>query len=392
MEKKFILLYSFLLVLFLISIQLAQSQPPVCAWRGYARLNISGTVVYGNTSHVVTSYTNGSQATNGTIESTGYYRINIPGVNGDNITLKICGVNVVQGFQTWSCEAPGYHILNISINTSADGSSCTYACGCSGNYCNSGVCASSPPATTTTTVSESPGGGGGGTTTTIIGTTTTTLPPVKENETIASIPSGGTGNFSFETVPITEIDMYVKNNVSNAQITVTKTDTAPATVSITAPGFTYAYLNIVKTNVADADISKVTIKFKIEKSWITNNNIDVGTITLNRYVNGAWVALTTKLLSSNGYYYFEAESSGLSVFAVSGQKKAVTTTISPTTTVPITTTTILVAPPVPPEIQLPLIFGIIIIILIVLGILFWRRGKKASHIVHHESHVHEPLY
>jgi PGF-pre-PGF domain-containing protein len=367
MEKKFTLLYSFLLIFSLFSIQLAQPQPPVCAWRGYTKLNISATLVDGNTSHIITSYTNGSQATNGTIESTGYYRINIPGNAGDNITLQVCGVNVTQGFQAWSCDSPGYRILNISMNTSADSASCMYACGCSGNYCNSGVCASSPPATTTTTAAPSPGGGGPATTTTVA-VTTTTLPPVIETKTVGAITNGTIGNFTFQAVPLTEVLVEVNKTVSNVQLTVTKTDAAPATVAIGAPGYTYAYLTITKTNVVDKDISSVKIKFKVEKSWINTNNIDMATIVLYRYVNGSWVALPTVKLSEDAtYVYFEAESPGLSVFAINAQKKAVTTT-----TVPTTTTTL----PTIPTKGIEWVYASIVLIILVVVFFFLMKFPK----------------
>jgi PGF-pre-PGF domain-containing protein len=390
MGKKFILLYSFLLALLLTSIPIAHSQAPVCAWRGYTKINISGTLVDGNTSHVLTSYTNGAQATTGTIESSSYYMINIPGINGDSITLQICGVNVTQGFRTWSCDDPGYHILNISINTSANGASCTYACGCSGGYCNSGVCSSTPSTTTTTSPG---GGGGGGTTTTVAATTivtttamatTTTLPPVVETETISSITSGKTGTVSFTNVPVTDISIKVKNAVNNVQVTVTKTDSKPSTVAIAASGQAYAYLNIEKTNIKDSDISQVKIKFKVEKSWINANNINPNPIALQRYSGGSWNKLTTSKINEDAnYIYFEVESPGLSVFAVAGEKIITTTTPSPTKT----TTTVKTRPPgkletpgLPTTQVIGIVVGVIAVLALVVFILVRVQVAKTTEI------------
>ncbi|MDH5443510.1 MAG: PGF-pre-PGF domain-containing protein, partial [Hadesarchaea archaeon] len=67
----------------------------------------------------------------------------------------------------------------------------------------------------------------------------------------------------------------------------------------------------------------VIIRFKVEKSWIILNEINIATITLNRYdsLTGEWTSLPTTYLSEDDtYVYFSAISPGLSVFGVSGSK------------------------------------------------------------------------
>lgn len=352
-------------------------------WAGYAHINnavaVNGTpisAVINNASAITANTTIRGPEYSSSVPQ-GYYMLTFEANVGEKVNFRVCGVNFSAPSETWS-TGPHYNgttpNFNLSVSTLADGSACTYACGCTGGFCNSGTCANSAVTTTTTgggstggTGGGSSGGGGAATTTTVKGTT----PPVKESETVASIPANSTGKFSFETTPITEVNVEVKNAVTNAQLTITKTDTAPANVAIAAPGIVYAYFNIEKINVADANVNNVTIKFKVEKSWITDNNIDVGTITLNRYVNGTWIPLTTKLVSSNGYYYFEAESPGLSVFAVSAQQKPTTTIPPVTTTVPATTTTI-------PIVIKPGDYTWILVLVIIIVIFFviWKYYKK----------------
>jgi len=376
MIKKFVIpLFS--LAAFVLAVSVVLAVPGT--WAGYAHIN---NAVAANGTPVSAVINNASAlAANTSIRgpeyspdvSQGYYILQVEGADEDKVNFRICGVNVSIPSESWSV-GPHYNgttpNFNLSISTLANGAACTYACGCTGGYCNSGTCASSAVTTTTAAPSGGVGGGSGGgaTTTVTVATTTTTTPPVKESETVSSIPAGTTGNFSFETTPITEINVEVKNAVTNAQITVTKTDTAPSTVSIAAPGNVYAYFNIEKINLADANVNKITINFKVEKSWITNNNIDVNTITMNRYVNGAWTPITTKLVSSNGYYYFEAESPGLSVFAVTAQK--VVTTTAPTT-VPVTTTTV-------PIVIKPgdYTWILVLIIIIIIAFVIWKYYKK----------------
>ncbi|MHA1853244.1 MAG: PGF-pre-PGF domain-containing protein [Candidatus Heimdallarchaeaceae archaeon] len=341
---------------------LASAQPPVCAWRGYAKVNVSGTVILANTSYILTSYTNGSQATNGTIESSGYYRINIPGNPGDNITLQICGVNVTQGYQTWSCDDPGYHILNISINTSENGEVCVYDCGCSSNHCaedydgvgkwcaasgscmhdgtsysngatlcsdsstkqtcsngvwisetcpygcSNGVCLSAPS-----------GAGAGEVVTPVVEVTKTISTASPTSPAIAIIESD-----KAKDLKVDKVTLEVKETVSNVKITV-KESSLPsgASVAISADvGKTYKYIEIT-TNVASEKVEKVKIKFKVEKSWITENNIASATIALQRWADNKWNKLpTSKVAEDETYIYFEAESPGLSTFAITGEKKA----------------------------------------------------------------------
>ncbi len=387
--KQFFFLLSFLSIISLPTVMAAA--PPACRWQGYATVNGANV----NSSHTITSYTNGSSATNATIFSSGFYVVDVPGSTGYNITFKICGVYVNQTYQNFSCGGVGYNALNLTMNTSSTSTTCTYACGCTSGYCVDGYCCNSAcsddnydcnvagsegTCTSTGTTTTTSGGGGPGsgvpgtttstTTTTIIATTTTTtLPPVTESENISSIPANTNATFSYESQPITSINVEVNNAVSNTQITIVKQSTAPASVSIAAPGTTYAYFTITKSNIQDADVKAVKIRFKVERSWVTSNNVNVSTIALNRYADGQWTKMpTTKLSEDNDYIYFEAETTGLSVFAVAGQ--SITTT---TTTLPTTTTTLPAA-----AVGLPIEFIVIIILVVVVILIFVFRKTLTS--------------
>jgi hypothetical protein len=93
--------------------------------------------------------------------------------------------------------------------------------------------------------------------------------------------------------------------------------------NITTPeeGLVLKYLEVVPTNITDADIANVTINFQVEKSWVSINNIDVGTIALYRYSNSTWNKLQTKKINeTSDHLYFQSVSPGLSVFAIAGKK------------------------------------------------------------------------
>lgn len=325
----------------------ALAQPPVCDWRGYVHVNGS----LANTSHIVTSYTNGTSATNGTIYSDGYYILHIPGSSGDNITFYVCGVLAYPTNESttyWSCGGVGYNELNLTMHTLPDGSSCTYNCGCSGGLCCSGICYSNAcPVTATTTAAPGPGGGVPSATTTptqtptpavtTVPVTTTTVPVVEINK-LEKIEAGENATVSINKSEELKIEEMKIEAVNNVQITVTRTDLVSANIAIAAPGLVYTYLNVEKTNIQDEDINKVNIKFKVEKSWVDENRIDILTIKLRRYADDVWSDLPTALVGEDDiYYHFDAESPGLSVFAISGEKlpeiaPEITTIKPPTTT------------------------------------------------------------
>jgi len=187
----------------------------------------------------------------------------------------------------------------------------------------------SVPTTTTTTASQTPTPSI--TTTTIISTTTTTIPitPVNVTVSIPLITPASPATFNItqsETLKIQSITVAVKNNVSKVSIMVKEGQQPTGAPNITTPeeGLVLKYLEIVPTNITDADVANVTINFQIEKSWVTTNNIDVETIALYRYSNNSWNKLqTNKINETSTYFYFQASSPGLSVFAIAGQKTKV---------------------------------------------------------------------
>ncbi len=91
-------------------------------------------------------------------------------------------------------------------------------------------------------------------------------------------------------------------------------------------GLVYNYLDIkLKENgayLAESEFEKMSFKFKVSKKWIIDNVVNLDTVKMVRYHNGTWQTLETKLIEwqKEKYFYFEAESPGLSTFAVVGGK------------------------------------------------------------------------
>ena len=162
---------------------------------------------------------------------------------------------------------------------------------------------------------------------TIAGVYTEISPEIIENISptyeIPSITPEENATVDVENTAITELTICVKNAVENVRVTVQQLTERPAEIEIAAPGISYKYLNIVAQNITDADIDVILINFSVERVWITAENIDPDTIALRKWVAGAWVSLpTAKVGEDDMYFYYSAESPGLSIFAVSGSVPA----------------------------------------------------------------------
>ena len=159
---------------------------------------------------------------------------------------------------------------------------------------------------------------------TVTGTYTEIPSELIENESSVNIPSITTDEnvtIEVENTAITGMTIDVGENVENVRITVQQLTDKPAEIAIGAPGVTYCYLHIVAENIIDAYIDVVLINFKVEKAWIAAENIDPDTIALRRWdpIAEEWGSLpTTRIGDDDTYYYYSAESPGLSIFAVSG--------------------------------------------------------------------------
>jgi PGF-pre-PGF domain-containing protein len=67
------------------------------------------------------------------------------------------------------------------------------------------------------------------------------------------------------------------------------------------------------------NIANPTISFYVNKSWVTEYNIDISSIRLNRYSNEKWNPLETDLTDEDqDFLYFESKTPGFSQFAVTG--------------------------------------------------------------------------
>jgi PGF-pre-PGF domain-containing protein len=128
-------------------------------------------------------------------------------------------------------------------------------------------------------------------------------------------------NINKTGIDFTEISLQVENIANQVSITVTKLAGQPATVTHNVTGKVYQYIEIDRTaNINDTNIEEAGIKFKVNKTWINDNNINKSAIALQRYTT-IWNKLPTSLVSEDvDYAYYDAETPGFSVFVISGEE------------------------------------------------------------------------
>jgi PGF-pre-PGF domain-containing protein len=146
---------------------------------------------------------------------------------------------------------------------------------------------------------------------------------VLENATIQQISSGSEASAHFDAGDkhdIQAITIGVINNATNVKITIA---TAPQHSDVGMDVKQYGSFEILATNLSDDNIKSVVIEFKVDKKWLSGNQIPQDTINLYRYENGEWKRLETSLSRTDeAYAYYKATSPGLSIFAIAGQSSS----------------------------------------------------------------------
>jgi PGF-pre-PGF domain-containing protein len=167
----------------------------------------------------------------------------------------------------------------------------------------------------------------------------------RPEEIIIPIANLGMNIFNFEwlDLDIIEISTELERMAINARVGL---NAVKKPVEITdPPGIVYDYFEI-STNLKSENIKSAGINFRVSKSWIDDNKI--AKIKMRRY-RSSWEELKTeKVKEDNNYFYYTAETPGLSIFVITGEKKAEVITplaTTPTPTVPPTTSPVPSATP-----------------------------------------------
>jgi PGF-pre-PGF domain-containing protein len=236
------------------------------------------------------------------------YSINMTLANCDNITTVTWGAGQ-HNVTIWANDSSGNENWSrISFNVS-----CTE----SWTYTDWGTCSNGIQTRTATDSNScgttedmgalsqtcSEGGGGGGRTSSHTSNLT--------NHVEVSI-----NNSQLDVIRII-IDVF--EGVSRASVNATRTSISDITEQIGISGILYQVFNVTTKNITSDNIRNVTIDFKVNKSWISQNNGTSSDIRLHRKANSSagWENLLTNLKNQDtNYYYYSAISPGFSIFAI----------------------------------------------------------------------------
>jgi PGF-pre-PGF domain-containing protein len=122
-------------------------------------------------------------------------------------------------------------------------------------------------------------------------------------------------NFALE-----EIIFVVNEDQSDVDIEITKYIDTSA-ISLPSDDYVYQVFKIDPSGLSIKDLNKATLRFRVEKNWLTQNSVDREDIVMKRFLGG-WDSInTTYINEETDYYNYEAVTNVLDLFAIVSQKK-----------------------------------------------------------------------
>ncbi|WP_342678680.1 lectin like domain-containing protein [Methanofollis sp. UBA420] len=127
--------------------------------------------------------------------------------------------------------------------------------------------------------------------------------------------AGENVTLTMRDTPITAVTLRTKGEIDKLMVGVEKA-TRPSAAD--APdGAVYAYVEATLYHTTEDLLSGETIAFAVPSAWLEAHACTAGDVRLLRYVDGAWKPLTTVVTGEkDGMANFEAETDGLSLFAI----------------------------------------------------------------------------
>jgi FOG: PKD repeat len=170
----------------------------------------------------------------------------------------------------------------------------------------------------------SSGSGGGGGTGSPESTKNLALKEISNGQVLKGIHKCFT--FKGETNEIVTVEFDPRKSFGKTTAIVEMLKNTSSIVKEPAPGTVYRNVNIWVGNSdfsSPENLGNARINFRVNKSWVSGNNINESAVTLYRYSQDTWNALSTVLSGEdNDYLYFTAETPGFSSFAISSTEKS----------------------------------------------------------------------
>jgi PGF-pre-PGF domain-containing protein len=119
-----------------------------------------------------------------------------------------------------------------------------------------------------------------------------------------------------------QVTIEISNTARTITLTITHYTARPSAIS-DAPGRVFQYIEINHSAVLnESNIDSIRLKFNVSKSWLQSNNIVSSGLSVYR-LGATWQKLKTTVIGESAEEVeVEAESPGLSYFAISGEPSA----------------------------------------------------------------------
>ena len=119
-------------------------------------------------------------------------------------------------------------------------------------------------------------------------------------------------------IPFSEVKVWVKDELINVRF---EFKAAEKPEDLEEKSNSYKYVEIKTSGIENENIEKVEIQFKVNKTWVSENNYSPENIYLFKYENGVWRKLKTEMVeTTDKEYVYKSELSGFSVFAIAYEK------------------------------------------------------------------------
>ena len=167
-------------------------------------------------------------------------------------------------------------------------------------------------------------GGGGGGISSAEPSENIELSEIRDADLVAGVPV----TFRFTSPELVVYELVITANVSAGMTSarVEQLKDISKLVTSSPPGNIHKNLNIwlgTSGFSVPENIREGIVRFRVKNSWISDEKIDDGSITMMRWDGSRWISLKTNLVSTDdNYIYYEAFTNSFSPFTITGMKKA----------------------------------------------------------------------
>jgi len=130
-----------------------------------------------------------------------------------------------------------------------------------------------------------------------------------------------------EGIDFTKFEIGVKERVSNPRVKIELLAEEPSCDgTVLGSEFErYQYVKITASNLADSNLDSASGNFRVNQTWMSQNNINKASVSLYRCANGEWVSLQTSMVEEDDEHaYYQSNIPGFSYFIIAAAEEGQT--------------------------------------------------------------------